>query len=98
MLTHVSYVNTQSARLDFKGFVAGEHVFCCILVTSSKVITSRYSLMIERIQLARLLYRFWSWHSEWIDFGVCEVQGAYLTLSGTANILQRPQYKQMHFS
>ena len=47
MLTHVSYVNMQSVRLDFVGFMAGERVFFCILVTPSKVITFQYSLMIE---------------------------------------------------
>ena len=87
MLTHISSVNMQSVQLDFVGFVAREHVFFCILVTPSKVITSQYSLMIERIQHIPLLYRFWAWHSELIDFHVCEVQRVYLTLARMTNIL-----------
>lgn len=87
MLTHVSYVNMQSVQLDFVGFVAGEHVFFCILVTPSKVITSQYSLMIEQIQHVSLLYRFGACHSELIDFCVCEVQRVYLTLARMTNIL-----------
>lgn len=54
--------------------------------------------MMEQIQHAPLLYRFWVWHSELIDFGICEVQGVYLSLSGMANMLKRPWYKQMHYS
>lgn len=78
--------------------MAREYVFFCILVASSKAIGSQYFLMIELIQHAHLLYRFWAGQIELIDFGICEIQGVYLTLSVMANILRRPQFKQMHFS
>lgn len=98
MLTHVLSVNVQSAWLAGHGFVAREHEFFCTLVPSSRVISSRYLLVIELIQHAPLPYRLWASHSELIDFGICEVQRVNLALSVMANRGRRPRLKQMHCS